>query len=126
MVRKGRGGIEKNVKSKTILVHSGLCCLQFTWFSMTADGHNFIHPLLPSSTQSMQMKRNSPPHLPTENDAKCNAVGKSHCFRMMVWLCAYYDFYDKKVYTNVIVSSYHISAHTPVALHRSLPSCCAI
>ena len=93
---------------------------------MTADGHNFIHPLLPSSTQSMQMKRNSPPHLPTENDAKCNAVGKSHCFRMMVWLCAYYDFYDKKVYTNVIVSSYHISAHTPVALHRSLPSCCAI
>ena len=33
---------------------------------------------------------------PMECDASGNPVDK-FCFRMMVWLCAYYDFYDKKV-----------------------------
>ena len=35
-----------------------------------------------------------------ENVAEGNVVDKKYCFRMMVWLCAYYDFFDKKVYQN--------------------------
>ena len=51
----------------------------------------------PFSTQSVQIKDGSPSYTPTENVAKSSVVDKRHCFRMMVWLCAYYDFYDMKV-----------------------------
>ena len=51
----------------------------------------------PFSTQSLQIKKGSPSHTSTENVAKGNVVDKRYYFRMMVWLCAYYDFYDKKV-----------------------------
>ena len=59
-----------------------------------------IHILAPplSSAQSLQTKDGSSPHLSTESDIRGSAVDKKHCFRMMVWLCAYYDFYDKKVH----------------------------
>ena len=63
----------------------------------TEDGWTQFHTPT-ASPSSTKMNGNSPLHLPIENDARVNAVGKSHCFRMMVWLCAYYDFYNEKVY----------------------------
>ena len=49
------------------------------------------------SLQSLQVKDGSSTHLSTESNIRASAVVKKHCFRMMVWFCAYYDFYNKKV-----------------------------
>ena len=48
------------------------------------------------STQPVQIRVDSFAY--TENVAKDDIVDKKYCFRMMVWLCAYYDFFDKKVH----------------------------
>ena len=48
------------------------------------------------STQPVEIREGSSSFM--ENVAEGNVVDKKYCFRMMVWLCAYYDFYDKKVY----------------------------
>jgi len=50
------------------------------------------------SAQPVQIKEGSPSFM--ENVAEGNVVNKKYCFRMMVWLCAYYDFFGKKVYQN--------------------------
>ena len=49
----------------------------------------------PFSTQSVKRRGDSPSYM--GNDGKGSTVDKKYCFRMMVWLCAYYEFYDKKV-----------------------------
>ena len=72
--------------------HFPAFCLQLTWtqvHSLTAS---------PFSTQSVQRDGGSVSYASMEKDAKGNVVDKRHCFRMMVWLCAYYEFYDKKVH----------------------------
>ena len=50
------------------------------------------------STQPVEIKEGSSSFM--ENVAEGSVVDKKYYFRMMVWLCAYYDFYDKKVYQN--------------------------
>ena len=55
------------------------------------------HSSSPSSAQSLQMK------LISHKDTTNSAVNKRLHFYMMVWLCAYYDFYDKKVYLLTLV-----------------------
>ena len=56
-----------------------------------------LHTSAPAfSTQPVQIREDSSAY--TENVAKDNIVDKKYCFRMMVWLCAYYDFFDKKVH----------------------------
>ena len=75
-----------------------------------------------SSMHSVRMRGGSIPHPPTESAARGSAVDKRLCFRMMVWLCAYYEFYDKKV-CSTRVTGYH-PAHTPTPPHtptRPLP-----
>ena len=47
------------------------------------------------STQPVEIREGSSSFM--ENATEGNVVDKKYCFRMMVWLCAYYDFYDKKV-----------------------------
>ena len=56
---------------------------------------NFYIFISPFSTQSVQLRWDSPSYM--GNDGKGSTVNKKYCFRMMVWLCAYYEFYDKKV-----------------------------
>ena len=68
-----------------------MCCQQSVLF--TYSQMDFIS----SSTQSLQVKDGSSTHLSTESNIRASAVDKKHCFRMMVWFCAYYDFYNKKV-----------------------------
>ena len=72
-------------------------------------------PPPPSSMHSVRIRGGSIPRPPTESVARGSTVDKRLCFRMMVWLCAYYDFYDKKVHNTIhstIVTGYH-PAHTP-------------
>ena len=58
---------------------------------------NFYIFTSPFSAQSVQLRGDSPSYM--GNDGKGSTVNKKYCFRMMVWLCAYYEFYDKKVPT---------------------------
>lgn len=44
------------------------------------------------------MSRGTLTHPSAEDDARVDIVDKRPCFRMMVWLCAYYEFYEKKVH----------------------------
>ena len=71
-----------------------MCCQQSVLF--TYSQMDFISSSA-QSLQSLQVKDGSSTHLSTENNLSSSAVDKKHCFRMMVWFCAYYDFYDKKV-----------------------------
>ena len=60
--------------------------------NMDANIYTFTSPF---STQSVQIRGDSPSYM--GNDGKGSTVNKKYCFRMMVWLCAYYEFYDEKV-----------------------------
>ena len=59
-------------------------------------------PPPPSSLHSVRIRGGSIPRPPTESVARGSTVDKRLCFRMMVWLCAYYEFYDKKVHTTLV------------------------
>lgn len=53
------------------------------------------YSLSPSSTQQTKLS--------SHKDTTNSAVNKRLHFCMMVWLCAYYDFYNKKVYLLTLV-----------------------
>ena len=102
------------VMSKACLYGSTFFVCPSKWDSLHMVMNVGILTTSSSSIHSVRMRGGTAPPPPTESDTGSGAVDKRLCFRMMVWLCAYYDFYDKKVrpFTHPCTRAHTTTTHT--------------